>query len=111
MKLALPCCVILLVSCSPIRDFKDLLNSPAVQATIDNWNLEGDATNPSVGFYLVNGGEVRFNGFIARGALRGSRTGGLNPELYDTLVRIANERRLTEGLPPIEDATTNGATP
>lgn len=56
---------------SVTSDMKDLLKDPAVQQTLQNWAANADVTNPSVGFRIINGGELYFTGVIVRGAMTG----------------------------------------
>lgn len=78
------------VSINPaIHDMKELLASPAVQATIQTWNADGDASNPSIAFECYSGGRVRFDGVIMRMRATGDRAGGLDPELLRVLTEIA----------------------
>ena len=62
----------------PVKDFAKMLDSPAVQATLEKWAGRSDITNPTVGFYFVTGGEVRLTGVIIRGEMEGSRAGGID---------------------------------
>lgn len=63
-----------------IHDLKELLDSPAVTATVQNWTAEGDATNPSISFELYSGGRVRLDGLIARLRAMGDRNGGIDAD-------------------------------
>lgn len=49
------------------QDIVTLLKDPNVQKTIQHWDAEADATNPSVGFEFYQGGRIKADGFILRG--------------------------------------------
>lgn len=59
---------------SVTSDMKDLLKDPVVQKTLQSWAANADVTNPSVGFRIINGGELYFSGVIVRGTMTGGGT-------------------------------------
>jgi len=114
LGLALVCCA----GCNPMHEMRLMLENPGVQSTLEKWSLEGDFTNPSIGFFLVNGGELRATGVIARGDISGNvGSRGVDPDLLRTLTEIAVEWQRfkatldADARSEIEDANTSGLDP
>ena len=97
MRYAIILSTLLLTGCagqmiSPaMHDIVEIMKTPAIQATIKDWTANTDMTNPSIGFYMVTGGELRAGGIVIRGSANGAADGGLDPQKMATLSKIAAE--------------------
>jgi hypothetical protein len=72
-------------------DMKELLKDPVVQKTLQDWSANADVTNPSIGFYLINGGELRAGGIIVRGNIQGAVGGGVKNDTVPSTVVQTNQ--------------------
>ena len=71
------------------NDIGDLLDKPAVQATLQNWSARGDVSNPKVTAGMLNAFTVQLDGFIVRGNAAGQAgSRGIDPDVLKRLIEL-----------------------
>jgi len=79
----------------PLDPIVKALDSPAIQATMKDWRANASVKNPRAEVKIFSGASIEFVGVDGEGSINGGQNGGIDPVLYEKLLRLIKEYKAT----------------